>query len=437
MYHETYTKQAKVEICYTLIMINSVQKKILILALYAGEIMLRSGAEIYRVEDTVVRICKACNIGFVECFATTTGIFLSIDSGDEESDMHTFIKRIKSSEINLSRISAVNTFSRAFTRTDLSIDEGFERLKTIGAAPRYHVLLRLLGAVLIGAFFCPLMRGAISDMLVAGVISGITFLISNGVDRLGFPDFIRIFISCAAAAGMVLAASAMGVCSSISPIVVASTVIFLPGVAITNAARDLLSGDMLSGVARFTEACIAAVAIAGGVGIGIQIWLYGGGSIAHDRIEAFTEPWFFLFGFCTTFGLGLLFNAPKKLLIPVALIGAAGMFILDYMTQTYSHIAASFFGTCAMAILAEFASRAGKDATTIFIIPGIVPFVPGVLLYETMSNMLVGDYAEAVSIGAQALIIAGCIALALALVATVARLILATATRLGGAASRR
>jgi len=418
-------------------MINSVQKKILILALYAGEIMLKSGAEIYRVEDTIARICKAFNIDFVECFATTTGLFISIDSGDEDSDMHTFIKRIKGAEINLSRISAVNSFSRAFTSTDLSVDEGFAQLKAIGASPRYHVLLRLLGAVLIGAFFCPILRGAISDMLVSGAISGFTFLITNVLARLGFPDFIRIFLSCTSVAGMVLAASAMGLCSSISPIMVASTVIFLPGVAITNAARDLLSGDMLSGVARLAEACIAAVAIAGGIGIGIQIWLYGGGSMGHDRIEVFAEPWFLLFGFCTTFGLGILFNAPKKLLIPVALIGSAGMFILDYMTQEYSNIGAAFFGTCAMAILAEFVSRAGKDATTIFIIPGIVPFVPGILLYETMSSMLVGDYADAVSAGAQALISAGCIALALALVATVARLILATATRLGGVVSRR
>ena len=41
-------------------MINAYQKKILILAIYAGEIMMKNGAEIYRVEDTITRICKAC-----------------------------------------------------------------------------------------------------------------------------------------------------------------------------------------------------------------------------------------------------------------------------------------------------------------------------------------------------------------------------------------
>jgi uncharacterized membrane protein YjjP (DUF1212 family) len=416
-------------------MINSVQKKILILALFAGEIMMKSGAEIYRVEDTVVRICRACQIDYVECFATTTGIFVSIDSGDEDGDMHTFIKRIKNSEINLDRISAVNTFSRDFAGCGITIEDGFEQLRKIAASPRYNLLVKLIGAFLIGAFFCPIFRGATGDMPVAGCISVLTFLISQGIARLSFPDFIRIFISCICAAGMVLAAATMGLSDSISPIVVAATTIFLPGVAITNAARDLLSGDMVSGVARLAEASITAVAIAGGIGVGIQLWLLSGGSIAHDQVEFFPSPWFLLFGFCSTFGFGIIFNAPKKLLIAVSAIGAVGMFILDYMTTEYNVIAACFFGTCAIAILAEISSRAGKDATTIFIIPGIIPFVPGAQLYETMSQMLVSDFSQAISTGTQALIIAGCIAIALVLVATFARLIIGIIIRIRAFAS--
>jgi len=409
---------------------ESIQKKVLILALFAGEIMMKSGAEIYRVEDTIARICKACKIDYVECFATTTGIFLSIDRGDEEDDTHTFIKRIKGAEINLERISSVNNFSRDFASTDLSIEAGFERLKEINADPGYNLPLRLIGALLVGMFFCPIYGGSMGDMFIAGGVSCVSYLLSAFIGRLKFPDFIRIFISCMGAAGMVLAAAAMGASDSISPVIVAATTIFLPGVAITNAARDFLSGDMLSGTARLVEACIAAVAIAGGVGIGIQIWMLGGGTVAHDRIVTFDTPWFLLFGFFSTLGFGLIFNAPKKLLVLIGLIGAVGMYILFFMTNEYNLISASFFGSCAIAILAEIASRAGKDATTLFIIPGIIPFVPGAPLYETMSKMLESNYSEAVSNGTQAFIIAGSIAAALVFIATFSRLIFAIITRL-------
>lgn len=405
-------------------MVNYTQKKVLILALLAGEIMMKSGAEIYRVEDTIVRICRACKIDYVECFATTTGIFLSLDTAGDENDMHTFIKRIKNAELDLDRISAVNTFSREFTTTDLSIEAGFEKLKAIRVSKGYSIWLKILGAIIVGAFFCPLFNGSFSDMFIAGGISGVSFLISEFIQRLGFPDFIRIFISCAGAAGMVLLAALLGAGESVTPVIIAATVIFLPGMAITNAARDFLSGDMLSGVARLTEALIAAIAISGGVSIGIRIWQVLGGEMYEDRASFFSPQWFLLFGFCATIGFCFLFNAPKKHIISVSFIGGIGTFLLSFLTINYGMINASFIGACAIAILAEIFSRAGKDAATVFIIPGIIPFVPGSLLFKTMNSIMDADYENAASLGTQALLIAGSIAVALVLVATLTRLMM-------------
>lgn len=411
-------------------MIDKRQKRILILALFAGELMMRSGAEIYRVEDTVTRICRACKINYVECFAINTGIIVSLDSGDEESDVFTFIKRTRNSQIDLERVSLINDFSRVFTTTSLSVEAGFQRLREIAATPGYSMLWRVIGAILIGAFFCPLYKGSFSDMFIAGAISGVTWLVSYAISLLRFADFIRILVSCMAAAGLVLFAAALGAGDSISPVVVAATTIFLPGVAITNCARDFLSGDMLAGGTRLAETAMAAVAIAAGVGIGIRIWIMLGGELGGDRAVEFTPPWFLLFGFFSTAGFCLLFNCPKRLIAPVSTIGAIGMFLLQFLTPTSGMISACFFGTCAIAILAEFAARIFKDATTIFIIPGIIPFVPGVPLYQTMSNMLVGNYSESASIGVEALIIAGSIAIAIVLVATFSRLTFAVGRRI-------
>lgn len=80
------------------------QKRILILAVRAGEIMMKAGAEIYRVEDTIERICKACGIDYVGVFAMPTGIFITMDKGDEEDDTYTYVRRIKSSETDLNKI---------------------------------------------------------------------------------------------------------------------------------------------------------------------------------------------------------------------------------------------------------------------------------------------------------------------------------------------
>ena len=46
----------------------------------------------------------------------------------------------------------------------------------------------------------------------------------------------------------------------------------LPGLDITNAIRDTVNGDLVSGVARTAEALLKAVAIAAGVGVVIALW---------------------------------------------------------------------------------------------------------------------------------------------------------------------
>lgn len=130
-------------------MVNVFQKKVLMLALYAGEIMMRNGAEIYRVEDTISRICRSCNIDNVEVFATPTGIFLSLDKGGEDDDTQTYVKRIKGVSTNLKKISLVNQFSRKFTANSISVDSGMNVLKRIDRSRTYPMPVRVLGAVMV------------------------------------------------------------------------------------------------------------------------------------------------------------------------------------------------------------------------------------------------------------------------------------------------
>ena len=54
--------------------------------------------------------------------------------------------------------------------------------------------------------------------------------------------------------------------------------LLVPGLAITNAIRDTISGDLLAGISRAVEAFLIAVAIAVGSGIVLRLWFiyYGG-----------------------------------------------------------------------------------------------------------------------------------------------------------------
>lgn len=260
-------------------MINQIQKKVLILALHAGELMMKSGAEIYRVEDTITRICKACKIPYVEVFATSTGIFLSLDEGSAYADMHTFIKRIKSTSIDLDKISKINYFSREFATTDLSIDAGLAILKDIANAKPYHLLLRILGAALVSSFFALIFDGDIRDFFCSFVIGACSYTVSVLLDRIETNLFIRGFCCCSLATFLALLTISFGLGSNLSSIIIGSIMIFLPGMAITNAIRDTLAGDTLSGISRGLEAIIVAISLAAGVGVVLEIWVSLGGNM--------------------------------------------------------------------------------------------------------------------------------------------------------------
>lgn len=258
-------------------MVNVFHKKVLMLACYAGEIMMKNGAEIYRVEDTITRICRACGIDNIEVFATPTGIFISLDKGGEEDAPLTYIKRIKGTDTNLAKISMINHFSRKFTATDLSVESGMRILENIDRKKPYPYFLRLIGAALVSSFFCLIFGGSAIDFTAALMTGMLAYMLSGFLQKYDINFFIRGLCSCALATFLAIVISSSVPNTSYEPIIIGTIMIFVPGVAITNSIRDFLSGDMLSGLARMMEALLIAVSLAAGTGIILNLWHLIGG----------------------------------------------------------------------------------------------------------------------------------------------------------------
>lgn len=136
----------------------------------------------------------------------------------------------------------------------------------------------------------------------------------------------------------------------------------------------------------------------------------------------------FIFSLIGTFGFCILFHVPPRHMAASSIGGALGWITYVYLTSNGSSgIAACFLGACVVSALAEFFSRAGKEATTLFIIPGIIPLVPGAPLYYTMRGLLDNDFDVAARLGTEALFMAGSIAIALLLVASITRILMVIA----------
>lgn len=259
-------------------MVNIKEKNILMLALQAGEIMLVSGSEIYRVEDTVTHICKAYGIPYVEVFVTTTGIFMSLDSGGEGKP-YTIIKRIRGVSIDLEKISLINNFSRSLAKNPLEINEAKEILDNIAKGEKYTFPLQLLGGALAASFFTIMLGAGYREFITSVFIGALAYAFAHFLDVHSFNRFFRNFTVCALIALVALALSTVGITRNTDAMIVGPLMIFLPGLAFTNAMRDSLAGDLLAGGARAMEAALIAISIAFGVGITLFAWVSLGGII--------------------------------------------------------------------------------------------------------------------------------------------------------------
>ena len=244
------------------------------IALRAGEILLKSGAEIYRVEDTIKWICNSYNVK-CESFVLPTGIFISAkNSGD--SAPYTSVKRIKQRTVDLHRINLINRFSRQLNARTLSYEEALKELERIEAVKPYSFIARLAAAGAASFVFTLLFRGSVYEGLVSIFIGLLIFSLKELLSKTGFFQFFELFVSGLAAGAAGIFAVWLFPEFHLFKIIIGSIMIFLPGVAITNGIKDALYGDIVASISRLGEAAFVAAAVGAGVGIALSVGLNWG-----------------------------------------------------------------------------------------------------------------------------------------------------------------
>ena len=103
----------------------------------------------------------------------------------------------------------------------------------------------------------------------------------------------------------------------------------------------------------------------------------------------------FIFAFMATVAFGILFQAPKKILVQGGLIGAIGWVTFTILAKgmEYPSYLANFWATVAVQLLCEVSARIFKQPATVFNVPAIIPLVPGLGMYQGMRYIINNDYA--------------------------------------------
>lgn len=241
------------------------QREILNAAMQAGHILLENGAEIFRVEETMDRICRHFGIESGNSFVLSNGIFTT--SGNEREEIFAKVQHIPVSGTHLDRVAAVNQLSREIEAGQVSLSEVKRRLDEIRVMPGKSKVMQILASGVGSACFCYLFGGNVRDSVCA---FGTGILLYLYVLFISAPRLSKIVGNIGGGALVTFICTMQylfGIGEHLNFMIIGSIMPLIPGVPFTNAIRDIADGDYISGSVRMMDALLVFFSIAMGVGL--------------------------------------------------------------------------------------------------------------------------------------------------------------------------
>lgn len=226
-------------------------------ALLAGELLIENGSNMDRVNDTMDRIAATAGLTSFQGFTTLTGVVASAEGLPNAQ-----VVAIHNRANDLNKVALVNGLSRKFSAGRLTLKQFYHRLREVQRkADMTPVGWQLLAAAILSAVLMIVFTGDYLDAPVDFVIGGVSYAIFLLLNQLFRIKYLGEFAASLVIGLLAFLAVSLHWASNIDTLIVGAVMPLVPGVPLTNAMRDLVSGNLISGPTRAIEAILTAAAI--------------------------------------------------------------------------------------------------------------------------------------------------------------------------------
>ncbi|GFH43165.1 membrane protein [Lactococcus hodotermopsidis] len=250
------------------------ENKLLINAcLLAGEILMANGSEITRVEDVIMRIGGATGIENLQVYALLNAITVSFPN-ESLTQMRAIPPR--NQNMDMEKIVAVNDLTRQFTAGKISVRDLHDSLNTIETTiPTFPVWLQIVASVFIAMSMMITITKTLTptNLILTGLSSGLAYTVYLRVRTYFNMRFFGLFLASLTISLMMLIGTRF-LEQPFNPdtIIIGAVMPLVPGVALTNAVREIMAGNFISGQGRIVEALLSVISI--GLGIALLSFFY-------------------------------------------------------------------------------------------------------------------------------------------------------------------
>ncbi len=239
-------------------------KEILSLSLDIAERMLKCGAEVSRVEQTISIICKSYGVKYMEVFAMNS---LIVGTLRDEKWSVTESRRILYHKTDLEQLEKINNLSRKICDKNVSRKKVLKELE-LARSKKNNVLI-FIGEVLAALSFTLFFGGNLFDAFAAAVITVILYLLDSFIKHGKINTLVYNFLCSFIIGFMAIILTKIGIGDNFDKIIIGDIMLLIPGLSMFISINDIFKGDTLSGIGRFTEGIFLALTIAAGVGLSL------------------------------------------------------------------------------------------------------------------------------------------------------------------------
>ena len=386
-----------------------------------GYELAMSGAETFRVEESVSRVLSAYGLN-AEVFAIPNYLIVTVLT--KKGLPITRMRRIGSHGNDLDSVERLSALSRSFCLHTPAPQEAQQQLAdTLANRRAYSPAMLGLGNFL-GAFgFCLFFGGSVPDALCAGVCGLLVGLVTGVLGKRRVSQF---FITIAAAFFMAWLAYGLGVariCQRTDAAIIGALMILVPGLLFTNAMRDIIYGDTNSGLNRVVQVFLVAAAIAlgtaGAWNLSSLLW----GMPVSQIAVSYAIGVQCLFAALGCVGFSILFNIHGPGVILCTIGGGLSWLVYRVAGELgCSDIVCYFWSALFASVYSETMARVRKYPAISYLVVSIFPLIPGAGVYYTMTYAVLGQMDQFARQGMHTAAIAGIMAVGILLGSTVFRI---------------
>lgn len=371
-----------------------------------GEAMLRSGAETFRLEDSLYRMCKSYHFIKYDVFVIPSNIQITVET--PEGDIFTQIRHIKTSDINFDRLDYLNNLCRYVCANTPDEQLLHEKFAEVMNRPKQHPAIPYLAGVMGGTGFAVFFGSNFGDAIVAAIVSFMIVAVGKHLSRIEHNLMTYNGILSFLSEVIIIAMVGLGIGSHPDRIMIGIVMLLISALGTTNGIRDFIQRDFISGSINIMNSFLGAAGIA--FGIGLALLLFGetgaeGFILNHNlpiQLLSCTIA-------CTGFALWFQIGGRQVLYSSIGAFFTWAIYVIVYAINP-SNFLATLVASVFVALYAFVMSRINKAPSTIFLTASVFPLIPGPNLYYMMYGLVSQNHELAFS--EMLVLLSTCIAIA-------------------------